>query len=353
MADSVWPPHRDEISVFAVGTVLLRSRWRIARWAVAGAVLTLALVWTRPTLYRVSASFIPQGGGSTRSELASLAGQFGVSMPTSAPTLTPDFYLGLITSREILAPIARDTLVVPELGGKREAVEDLLEIDPAPPAVREDAAVKALARRITASVSKTTNVVGFSVDTNWPSVSLGIATRLIEGVNGFNERMRRDQAAAERRFIEQRLAVAGTDLRASEDRLQQFLQQNRQLGSPDLQFTRDRLQRDVSLRQQVFTTLTQAYDDARMRELRDTPVITVVDAPTLPVKSEPRRRGIRALMGLLIGAATGALLSFMSITASRARAVGDPAAAEFATAVEQMKHDTLRRFRRLRHRRSA
>ena len=343
----------EEISVFAIGAMLLRSRWRIVRWAFAGAVIALALVWTRPALYRASASFIPQGADPGRSGLASLAGQFGVSVSSGSQALTPDFYLGLLTSHELLSRVVHDTLVVPEMGGKRVAVEDLLDVGPGPPKVREEAAIEELSHRIEASASKTTAIVEFSVGTKWPTVSLAIATGLVDGVNEFNQRTRHDQAAAERKFIEGRLTVAAADLRAAEDRLQQFLQANRQVRSPELQLTQDRMQRDVSMRQAVFSSLTQSYDEVRMRELRDTPVITMVDEPTVPAKPEPRSRGIRTLMGFLVGGAVGALLAFAGDAMAKRRAEGDPAVAEFASAVGAMKGDMLRRLRRIGGRASA
>lgn len=348
MTEAEWEDEGEEISVFAIGTTLLRNRWRIVRWAIAGALMTLVLVWTRPALYRASASFIPQGADPGRSGLASLAGQFGVALPTGGQSLSPDFYLRLITSRELLGRIARDTLIVPEMGGKRVAVEDLLEIRRGPAKVREEAAVDALSRHIGASASKTTAVVEFNVGTEWPSVSLAIASTLLNGVNEFNQRTRRDQAAAERKFVEGRLEIATTELRAAEDRFQQFLQGNRQFGTPDLTFTRDRLQRDVSLRQQVFTTLTQAYEDVRIREVRDTPVITIVDLPTVPSKPEPRGRGIRTLLGFLLGGLAGALVIFIGDVMAKRRAEGDPAAAEFVSALDQVKAEILRSLRRFR-----
>lgn len=347
MTEAVWEGQSEEISVFAIGTLLLRNRWRIVRWAFAGAILALSLVWSRPALYRASASFIPQGADPGRSGLASLAGQFGVAIPSGSQSLTPDFYLRLIKSRELLGLVARDTLTVPELGGKRIAVEDLLKIEPGTPAVREEAAIGTLSLLVGASSSKATGVVEFGVATEWPSVSRAIAARLLEGVNEFNQRTRRDQAAAERKFVEARVGVAGTELRTAEDRLQQFLQGNRQYGSPDLQFTRDRLQRDVSLRQQVFTSLTQSYEEVRMREVRDTPVITVIDQVSVSSKPAPRGRGIRTLMGLLLGGVVGALLVFLSDMITKRRADGDPSAAEFVSTVEELKDNMLRRIRRL------
>ncbi len=347
MTEAKWDDDGEEISIFAIGTLLLRNRSRITRWAIAGGLVTLAFVWTRPALYRASASFSPQGAEPARTGLASLAGQFGVSLPSSSSSLTPDFYLWLVKSRGILGQIALDTLVVPEMGGKRVAVEDLLDIGPGPAKAREDAAVEELSRRIGASASKTTAIVEFSVGTKWRSVSLAIATDLVNRVNDFNQRTRRDQASAERKFIEGRLAIASTELRAAEDRLQQFLQDNRQARSPDLQFTQDRLQRAVTMRQQVFSSLTESYEEVRMREVRDTPVITIVDEPAVPVKPEPRGRGIRTLMGFLIGAAVGALLAFAGDVTAKRRAEGDPAADEFASSVRQLKEDMFRRARRL------
>lgn len=352
MTERTWADG-EELSVFAIGTLLLRNRWSILRWGLAGALITLAFVWTRPALYQASASFIPQGADPNRSGLASLAGQLGVSVGSGSPTLTPDFYLRLLKSREVLTLVAHDTLVVPELGGRRMSVEDLLHLDPAPPKIRDEAAVEKLEKVVNAAASKTTAVVEFTVDTEWPSVSLAITQQLLAGVNDFNQRMRHDQASAERKFIESRLSVASDDLRLAEDRLQGFLQGNRVLGAPELQFSRDRLQRDVTLRQQVFGSLTQAYDDVRMRELRDTPVITMVDPPSVLPKPEPRRRGVRALLGFLVGSVIGAILAFIRDAMAKRRTEGDAAANEFASTVDEMTGGVVRRLRRLGGRASA
>ncbi len=330
----------EEISVLSIGSLLLRNRWRVARWAALGAFVTLAAVWTRPVVYPATASFIPAGADGGRSALASLAGQLGVNVSassTTSPTLTPDFYVRLLTSREILGNVARDTFVVAELGNRRVAVEDLFDAKSGSAKAREEAAVKELTRRVSAEDSKTTGIVEFRVGTQWPSVSLAISRELVEGVNAFNERTRRDQASAERKFIDGRLDLAQTQLRAAEDRLQQFLQGNRQAGSPDLQFTHDRMQREVTFRQQLVTSLAQSSEEARMREVRDIPVITMVDEPMVPVKPDSRGRAIRTVIGLLIGAAVGALIVFLGDIVAKRRAAGDPAADEFARAVEGMR----------------
>ena len=232
-------------------------------------------------------------------------------------------------------------------------MEDLLEIDSGSAKEREEGAVKELTDRVVASASKTTSVVDFSASMKWPSVSLRVVGTLLDGVNDFNLRIRRDQASAERKFVEERLAESAAALRLAEDRLQQFLQSNRQLGAPDLQFTRDRLQREVSLRQQVFTSLTQSYEEVRMREVRDTPVITIVDEPHVPSKPIPRGRGVRTLLGFIVGALVGSMFVILGDRVSKRRAEGDAAADEFVLAVGELKGGVLRSVRKLRGRAGA
>ena len=99
----------DEISLFSLGTVLLRSRWRIMRWMFIGAVLAALSVISKPAAYVASASFLPQGSDAGRPGLAGIAGQLGISLPVGNQPLSPEFYSKLLTSRVVLLPIVRDT----------------------------------------------------------------------------------------------------------------------------------------------------------------------------------------------------------------------------------------------------
>ena len=341
-----------EISLFALGTTLLRHRWRIARWMAVGGFLAALIALFRPALYVASGSFVAQGATDpSRSGLASLAGQFGVTLPQGNQSLSPEVYAKLLKSRVLLLAIARDTFPVQELGGRRVPLLDVFEIEGGSAARREERGLRLLDKLVTASVAKPTGVVEFTVSTKWRSVSLAIATELINGVNAYNERTRQGQAAAERKFVEGRLAIAGADLRDAEDRLERFLQTNRNLGgSPELSMQRDRIQRDVSLRQQVFTSLTQAYEEARIREVRDTPVITILEPPAVPTEPASRGRAIRVLLGLILGAFFGALVAFASDTVSRQRKDGDAEANAFADTLAEVKGEVMRPIARFRKR---
>ena len=341
----------DGPSLFIVGTTLLRHRGRIARWALAGGVLAGLLVLTKPTLYTTTASFIPQGSDGGRSGLAGLAGQFGISLPSSSDALSPDFYVRLITSRELLDGIVRDTVPVAEQANRRVPYLTLLGAKGSASNRREEDGVRRLSKMIRASASKTTGLVDFSVSSQWPSVSAAIAAAVIAGINDFNQRLRQEQAGAERKFVEGRLAIAGTELRAAEDRLEAFLRNNRQFAnSPDLSFQHDRLQRDISLKQQVFTSLTQSYEEVRMREVRDIPVITLVEAPVVPAAPDPSGRVLSVLLGILLGAFAGVVLATISESVSRRREAGDRYADEISGTLGAMRGTMLRPVQRFKER---
>jgi len=344
MTEADW--RDEEISLFAVGNTLLQNRWRIARWMIASGAVAALMVFSRPAVYLASASFIPQGAEQARSGVAGLAGQFGVSLSAGNPSVSSDFYSELLKSPALLQQIVRDTFVVQELGGRRISFLDLFEIRQGTAKSREEPAVQLLTGMVSVSVSKNTGIVRVSVATPWPSASVAIVTALVNGVDEFNQRTRQSQAAAESKFLEGRLAVASAELRAVENRMQSFLQANRQIGSsPELTFEHERIQRDVMLRQQVLTSLTQSYEEVRLREVRDTPVITLFEAPSVPSKPEARGRLKAGLLGLAIGAFIGVLLAFGSEMMARSRLGGSADADEFVGTLKEVKGEMLKPVR--------
>ena len=111
-----------------------------------------------------------------------------------------------------------------------------------------------------------------------------------------------------------------------------FLEANRQFeNSPLLRFRRDELQRRVTQRQSVLTTLVQAFEEARISEVRDTPVITVLQTPFLPPGPDDRQTLVVALLGIVLGGAIGVVFAFV-VEAVRRPAPGDPAREDFQRA---------------------
>jgi len=346
---SVFParvPQEDrEISLLALGSVLLRWRRTVVGLGIAGATLGLAIGLTSARMYVSSATFVSQGneGGAT-SGLALAASQLGIRVPSGSNSAWgPPVYVELLTSQTLLGPIALDTFVVAEKGGRRIALMELLGVEGPTLAWRTQRTVRALGRMVTASEDRGMVAVRLKVATKWPSVSLALASGLVRGVNQFILETRRSQAREERIFVEARTGEAERSLREAEDQLQQFLQRNRTISSPELGFERDRMQRLVALRQQVYTTLLQNREDARIREVRDTPVITLIESPRLPVVGESRNVVKKVLIGGFAGCMLGAFVAFLLQAVASARRAPTEETREFFQLVEAATPRYLRR----------
>lgn len=308
-APATAPADEARISVFAFAIVLLRWWKVIVGLGIAGAILGLTLSLTRARVYKSEATFIPQGAETGAA--AGLAAQFGLRTPASASVWGPPVYVELLHSYALLEPIAKDTFTVVE-ENRRASLMDLLKIKGPTPETRVAYAVQRLRIIVQAGEDRKLSAVRVSVTTDWPSLSLALVNRLVDGVNQFNLQTRKSQATAERQFADEQAAAAERGLRDAENRLQDFLQQNREVRSPQLTFTKDRLTRDVSLREQVYSSLLQNREEARIREVRDTPVITILEAPRLAAIGEARHSVRKGILTGFAWALIGIIIAFVS-----------------------------------------
>jgi uncharacterized protein involved in exopolysaccharide biosynthesis len=259
----------------------------------------------RPTTYTSRFSFLPQGEQTNRAGLAGLAGQFGISLGSlGGEEQPPQFYADLLSTRGVLQPIAMDSVATGPDNAIKVPLAAFLRIAGEDSAYVVERTMRKLSSGvITTVVNVKTGVIGVEVKTASPYVSLAIAARLIERLNHFNLITRQSRAREERRFTESRLAEARAALRQAEDNLLRFTQSNRDItNSNTLTLQRARFQREVDMHQQIVTSLAQQYEENRIREVRDTPVLTLVEAPVRAARRDARHGAL-----LLFLAAAGAL----------------------------------------------
>jgi len=147
--------------------------------------------------------------------------------------------------------------------------------------------------------------VRFQIHTKNRVLSALIARRLLDLVNEFNLRRRQTQAGAERDFDEHRTQAALDSVHAAETALADFRAANIDFSrSPRLASRDAELQRRVTFAQQIYTTIAQRYEMANMEAVRNTPVVTVLDAPEGLVKATPRYTreiaAAAAFLGLIV-----------------------------------------------------
>jgi len=336
----------ETISLLAIGTAVLRRRRLILALGFLGAGAGLAAALLSSRVYAASATIIPEEPANEfPSGLSLAAGQLGIKLPSGGGNgWGPPVYAELLKSRALLQPIAGDTLNVTEIG-RRAAIMDLLRVKPASPALRLERTVRALRKKVVVGEDKKLGAVKLTVITKWPSVSYAVANSLVAGLNQFNLESRKTQAGAERRFVETQALDAQRALREAENRLQEFQKNNRGgvSSSPELALEKDRLAREVLLRQQNYTSLSQSREEAKISEVRNTPVITLIEQPQIPVLPEPRHSVTKALLGGIAGGLLGVVIAFLAYGVSAARTAPTAESREFFELVDQATPRFLRR----------
>lgn len=303
--------HPDGISLVQLLNILLRRRRLIVAVPLGIAVLLVVVGLLQRRTYTVSATFVPQSANVGPSQLAGLAAQFGVSVGTQRTGESLDFYAALVRSPALQrALVTTDYLVPSGVDTLRGSLIDIFEIEADTPRLAEEQATKQLRRGYGVSTNDRAGLASISVKTHYPELSLAITERALDLINQFNQETRQSQARSERTFIQERLTELATELRDAEDSLGAFLEHNKRFaGSPGLSFAHDRLQRQVVMRQQVYTSLAQGYEQARIDEVRNTPVITVFEVPVIPARPDSRGLAVRGLLALALGSLVAILLA--------------------------------------------
>jgi uncharacterized protein involved in exopolysaccharide biosynthesis len=299
------------ISFFEVGVILLSYRRLVIVLGLVGAGLGAALALFSPVVYESRALFQPQLADGQDGRLTQVASRFGLGVVDGKSQWGPSVYVELLATQNVLAPVVKDTLFLEEDDRRPLPIIELVGLTVAD-TLRLDRAVEALKSFFKVGEITEIGAVEVVVATPWPSASRALAEKLVRSVDRFSVSERRTRAAQESAFVANRKQAAEEELKDAENLLMTFLDQNRNIAdSPQLQFQYERLKRDVELKRDVYVSLVHDLADAEIREVRDIPVITMLESPHRPTRPRPRhlvlKTALGALAGVLLGAAIGCL----------------------------------------------
>lgn len=293
--------------LLTLATVIGRaaSSWRqLLLAAVLGAVAGSAASFLPPRLHKAKFSVVPQASADAGG-IASIAARFGLSVGVGEPSQSIDFYAELLRARQTIEAVLGHAYA--DARGASTALVDVLDASGASEEKRYENAVEKLLEATTISASRKSNVLSVGVVLRDSSVALQVAKEYLRALTTFDTETRQLRGRFERQFVQGRLEEAESQLIQAEDSLLRFLSRNRDFSSsPSLQFEHDRLSRNVSFRAQVQSVLAQSLEQARIEEVRDTPMLTLVQPPYVPRTSESRRTAL-----LAVGGAAAALLLVM------------------------------------------
>ena len=314
----------DEINVLRLLTVPLQ-RWRVVTGVpLLAAFLAAAISYVIPSWFTATTSFVPEVRSQARlpSGLAAIAGQLGVSV-SSDPTQSPRFYAQVVRSREILERLLLTRYPDPQGRGYAADSATLLQIlrvHGRSAADSLDHGVGKLSKLISVKTDNQTNIVSLDVTSRSPMLAAAIANNAVEYLNDFNTKTRQSQARERRKFIEERLAAGERDLRMVEEQLKTFYELNRSWQqAPQLVFEEGRLRRQVEIRQDLYLTLRREYESARIEEVNNTPVMTLIDSAVPPQRRSSPRRTLFVIIAMVFASMFGLFWAFAAAHLERIR----------------------------------
>ena len=342
------------------------SRWvadTVVRWRTIARVVGLMLVAAIlavifiPPVYRSQASFVANSSASSKlaSGLASGAGALGglatqLGMgATLDPSESPNFYIQLMQSRELLTRLLKSRFADPRSSSPRDSVAllDLLRIRKKDPQRKLELGIKQMMKDIKGNFEAKTNLVWIDVDAEWPELSAAIANRTIELVTAFNKEQRTSRARTKRVFLESRVNLARSELQSVEVKHRAFYDQNRLWrSSPELIFEEKQLQRDEDQAADLYLSMQRQFESALLDEVNDAALITVVDSAVPPRKAQWPRYWILLASTLTAGLLLGFLVAGGAAILADWRARNPDSAANLGGSIGRIKREIRGAFRR-------
>jgi uncharacterized protein involved in exopolysaccharide biosynthesis len=289
-----------EISLLDVALVVWRRRRLLALVFGVGILLGVLIVLLTPVSYRsqtkVLSSLVldsPADLGSS-SRLRFMAGLSGLDLGgngVNVSVLLPQ----MITSRDFILRLLRRDYA--QRDGANTDLGTVLEIKGGDPRTTESLTVREVRQRLRAAYDFQSGITTISATFPDPFIASGVAEAVVQEINLLLRELRSSQLGDKARFISGRLDEVEDQLGEAEDALKGFRERNRQVGSsPHLMLQESRLARDVTVLEQVYLTLKNQLEIARIEEHKDISDVVVLEQASPPAeKLTPRRARIMAV----------------------------------------------------------
>ena len=279
-----------------------------------GVVTAIGTLIVKP-LYKSTLSFVPEASAS-RGPLSSLGrmgsvfGQLGLDV-LNQEGASLAFYRHLARSEDVLSTVVNAT-IADSIGAPAQTLALMWYKRTKDENKRTFKTLKRFgSRRLTVTADERTGIVSVAVLAESPELAQWLAASIYEELNRYNVTVRRTTASAQRRFLEQQVGHAQDSLRAAEAELQSFYASNLLIrGDPRLVAEERQLTRKQDSWLEIYTTLVRELEATRVNEIRDTPVLNVIQQAHRPAYKDRPKRTRTTVLAALFAALVGVAVEF-------------------------------------------
>ena len=135
-----------------------------------------------------------------------------------------------------------------------------------------------------------------------PQIAADIANFIHFAISDYTASIGNKTAAQDVELIKKRRGEVETTLIGAEETLKRFRERNRMLlESPQLQLEMERLMREVEIQTQVYITLQQQYELARIEEMKEPQSVVILDEAKPAVEKDKPKRKLIVILSLILG----------------------------------------------------
>uniref|UniRef100_UPI00321BCCBB Wzz/FepE/Etk N-terminal domain-containing protein n=1 Tax=Parabacteroides goldsteinii TaxID=328812 RepID=UPI00321BCCBB len=145
--------------------------------------------------------------------------------------------------------------------------------------------IEDLQERISASVDKKTSVITVSVQMQDPLISADITQIVLEKLQGYITNYRTQKVKQDLEFTEKVFSEARESYYKAQRAYAAFEDANKNIISASYRTEQERLKNEMTLTFNVYNTLAQKLEQDKLRVQEQTPVYTIIQPATVPLKA--------------------------------------------------------------------
>lgn len=328
----------NEIDLLELAMKLWAQRKKILKWCGIGAVLGIIVAFSIPKEYDTEVKLVPEikGTGSKLSgSLGAMASLVGLNSSSSATAdaVNPTLYPDVVSS--IPFAVGLFDVQVETIDGEKTTVAKFLEDDTKSPwwsaimalpgkaigaiislftekeeedenhktntfqlTKQENALVKALEKRVVATVDTKTAVISLNVTMQDPMVSALLADTVIARLQEYITEYRTNKARQDLQYAELLNKEAQENYYKKQQAFADYLDRNQRLILNSAKTTSERMENEATLAFNVYNQTAQQVQLAKAKVQENTPAYTVISPASVPLRAASPKK-ILILIGFV------------------------------------------------------
>jgi uncharacterized protein involved in exopolysaccharide biosynthesis len=288
----------------------------IVNSVVAIIAIVLLLIFGKPYFTSCITILPDYGNSSVMGNISGLAAMAGINVGEPVST---EIYEKLLYSESVIKDVVNQKYVTEKYSESINLV-DYFEIESTDVQLSSELQERSrflqikeslTESRIKTEIDRMTRALSISVTMPEAKLSSDVVNQLVKSLNKYITLDRQSTAREQSQYLKNRLIQVKDSLNMFENELLIFTEKNISITtSPRLLLEEIRLKRRVEIAQELFLSLTTQYELIKLEEVKETPVLNIMEKAEQPIKkSGPKRLNI--LIIIMLFSISSSLIYFL------------------------------------------